>query len=170
VWDGETLLFVLEDGGNNHLYRVRTDGIGAPAAEVDGESWVTGYDVAAGTIAHTVSSPTSPGELYCAERRLTDVTGAFTGGCALSEPERFTAVSADGSEVEAWLMRPVGFEPGRRYPVLLNIHGGPFSQYGNKFFDEFQVLADRGTARNGGGRSAALSRAVPGGVRSTTRM
>jgi dipeptidyl aminopeptidase/acylaminoacyl peptidase len=170
VWDGETLLFVLEDGGNNHLYRVRTDGAGAPAAEVDGESWVTGYDVAAGTIAHTVTSPTTPGELYCAERRLTDVTGGFTGGRAFSEPERFTAVSADGSEVEAWLMRPVGFEPGRRYPVLLNIHGGPFSQYGNKFFDEFQVLADAGyvvlysNPRGSSGYSEEWGRAIRGPV------
>jgi dipeptidyl aminopeptidase/acylaminoacyl peptidase len=41
-------------------------------------------------------------------------------------------------------MRPAGFREGERYPVLLNIHGGPFTQYGNKFFDEFQVYTGAG--------------------------
>jgi dipeptidyl aminopeptidase/acylaminoacyl peptidase len=170
VWDGDSLLFVLEDGGNNHLYRVPSDGAGKPTSAVDGELWVTGYDVAAGTIVHTVTSPTSPGELYCGERRLTDVTGPFTVGRSFAEPERFTAVSADGSEVEAWLMRPLGFEPGRRFPVLLNIHGGPFSQYGNKFFDEFQVSAAAGYAvlfsnpRGSSGYSEEWGRAIRGPV------
>jgi dipeptidyl aminopeptidase/acylaminoacyl peptidase len=168
VWDGETLLFVLEDRGNNHLYRVRANGVGAPAAAVGGELWVTGYDVAAGTIVHTASSPISPGELYCGDHRLTNLTEAFTDGRKLAEPERFTAVSADGSEVEAWLMRPVDFQPGRRYPVLLNIHGGPFSQYGSKFFDEFHVYADSGyvvvysNPRGSSGYSEEWGRAIRG--------
>jgi dipeptidyl aminopeptidase/acylaminoacyl peptidase len=168
VWDGETLLFVLEDRGNNHLYRVRADGVGAAAALVGGDLWVTGYDVAGGTIVHTASSPISPGELYCGERRLTTVTEAFTDVRALSEPERFTVVSADGSEVEAWVMRPLGFQPGRRYPVLLNVHGGPFSQYGNKFFDEFQVYAQSGyvvlysNPRGSSGYSEEWGRAIRG--------
>src|SRR5262245_783408 len=135
-----------------------------------GDVCVTGYDVAAGTVVHTVTSPTSPGELYCGERLLTDVTGPFTVGRSFAEPERFTAVSADGSEVEAWLMRPVGFGPGRRFRVLLNIHGGPFSQYGNKFFDEFQVFAAAGYAvlysnpRGSSGYSEEWGRAIRGPV------
>ena len=41
-------------------------------------------------------------------------------------------------------MKPLGFEPGRRYPLLLNVHGGPHAQYGYPFFDEFQVQAGAG--------------------------
>ena len=43
-------------------------------------------------------------------------------------------------------MRPTGFQEGTAYPVLLNVHGGPFTQYGNKFFDEFHVFTGAGYA------------------------
>src|SRR5919204_1847853 len=168
VWDGQTLLFVVEDGGANRLYRVGVDGSGSPELVTGGETWVSGFDCVDGTIVHAATSPTSPPELYSGEHRLTEVTTAFTEAVQLAEPERFTAVSADGAEVEAWLMRPVGFEPGRRYPVLLNIHGGPFSQYGNRFFDEFQVYAGAGYAvlyanpRGSSGYSEEWGRAIRG--------
>jgi dipeptidyl aminopeptidase/acylaminoacyl peptidase len=170
VWDGETLVFVLEDGGNNHLYRVRADGAGGPEPVLGGDVWVTGYDAAGGRVVHTVTTPTSPGELFSGEGPLTEVSRPFADGRELAEPERFTAVSADGSEVEAWIMRPLGFEPGRRYPALLNIHGGPFTQYGNKFFDEFQVQAGSGyvvlyaNPRGSSGYSEEWGRAIRGPV------
>jgi dipeptidyl aminopeptidase/acylaminoacyl peptidase len=170
VWDGETLLFVLEDEGNNHLYRVPANGGAPPEQVVAGERWVTGFDCAEGQIVHATTTPTSPPEVYCGERRLTEVTQPFVEGHELAEPERFTAVSTDGAEVEAWLMRPLGFEPGRRYPVLLHIHGGPFAQYGNKFFDEFQVYAAAGyvvlyaNPRGSSGYSEQWGRAIRGPV------
>jgi dipeptidyl aminopeptidase/acylaminoacyl peptidase len=85
-------------------------------------------------------------------------------------PERFTAVSADGSEVDAWIVRPAGLEPGRRYPVLLSIHGGPFTQYGNLFFDEFQVESAAGyvvlysNPRGSSGYSEEWGRAIRGPI------
>jgi acylaminoacyl-peptidase len=54
----------------------------------------------------------------------------------------FTA--ADGLEIEGWLLRPPGFDPGRRHPLVMEIHGGPHSQYGWVFFHELQVLAGQG--------------------------
>ncbi len=170
VWDRDTLLFVLEDRGNEHLYRVRADGLAAPEPVVGGELWVTGFDCAGGRIVHSATTPTTPAELYSGERRLTEVASSFTDAVELAEPERFTAVSGDGSEIEAWLMRPLGFEPGRRYPVLLNVHGGPFGQYGNRFLDEFQVYAGAGYAvlysnpRGSSGYSEQWGRAIRGPV------
>jgi dipeptidyl aminopeptidase/acylaminoacyl peptidase len=108
--------------------------------------WVHGWDAAAGELVYAASTPTSLSELYRGDQQLTSFGAAFTEARELVAPERFTATSADGSEVEAWIMRPAGLEPGRRYPVLLNIHGGPFAQYGNKFFDEFHVYAGAGYA------------------------
>src|SRR5205814_10222045 len=69
-------------------------------------------------------------------------------------------------EVEAWIIRPAGAEPGRRYPTLLNIHGGPYTQYGNRLFDEFQVQAGAGFAvvyanpRGSSGYGEAWGRAI----------
>lgn len=170
VWDGTDLLFCLEDRGCTHLYRACADGCRPPRPEVGGELRVTGYDVQAGTVVHTATTPTLPAELFCGPRRLTEVTQAFCASRPLVEPERFTARSADGAEVEAWIMRPVGFQEGRRYPALLAIHGGPFTQYGYGFFDEFQVYARAGYAvlysnpRGSSGYSEAWGRAIRGPV------
>jgi dipeptidyl aminopeptidase/acylaminoacyl peptidase len=170
VWAGESLLFVVEDAGNNVPYRVPAYGSAEPEPVLDGDVWLTGFDWAGGQAVHTVAKPTSPPEVFSGEKQLSDVSSAFTSSVELSEPERFTAVSADGSEVEAWLMRPAGFEEGRRYPVLLSIHGGPFTQYGDRFFDEFQVYAGAGyvvlysNPRGSSGYSEEWGRAINGPI------
>jgi dipeptidyl aminopeptidase/acylaminoacyl peptidase len=167
VWDGDSVAFGVEDGGNTHVYRAALDG-GELEHIVDGDVWVTGYDARAGDLVYTASTPTSFSELYLRGSPMTDLTAAFAARRELVEPERFVARSSDGSEVEAWLLRPAGFEEGHRYPVLLNIHGGPFTQYGNKFFDEFQVFAGTGYAvlycnpRGSSGYSEAWGRAIRG--------
>ncbi|HJT36908.1 MAG TPA: S9 family peptidase, partial [Actinomycetota bacterium] len=168
VWDGDDLLFVVEDAGNVPLYRVGSTGAGKPEPVVEGDRWITGFDIAGGTLAVTISDPTHLAELFVNERRLSDASDEFTRARAFSDPERFFATSRDGTEVEAWIMRPVGFDPGARYPVLLNIHGGPFSQYGNHFFDEFHVYTGAGyvvvyaNPRGSSGYSEAWGRAIRG--------
>jgi dipeptidyl aminopeptidase/acylaminoacyl peptidase len=165
-WDGEEIVFGVEDRGNVHVYSVPADGSAEPAPLVDGERVVRGFDRRNGTLVHVATTPTTFPELFVGDRRVTDVTAAFPA--ELLEPERFTAISADGTEVEAWIVRPAGLEAGKRYPVLLNIHGGPFTQYGNYFFDEFQVYAGAGYAvvysnpRGSSGYSEAWGRAIRG--------
>jgi len=125
---------------------------------------------------YSADEPTRLSELFAAgprpagagERRLTNVGGAFAAGRELATAERFTAISADGSEVDAWVMKPLGYEPGTKYPTLLNIHGGPFCQYGNAFFDEFQVFCGAGyvvvfsNPRGSSGYSEEWGRAIRG--------
>jgi dipeptidyl aminopeptidase/acylaminoacyl peptidase len=168
IWDGDRIVFALESRGNTHLYAVSADGSAEPELLVGGEIGLGGYDLVAGTLVHTASTGTTMREVYCGERRLSDVGDELASARRLVEPERFTAVSPDGSEVDAWLVRPAGFEEGKRYPVLLSIHGGPFSQYPTSFFDEFQVLAGAGYAvlyanpRGSSGYSEAWGRAICG--------
>src|SRR5436190_3766289 len=172
VWDGERLLFTVEDGGNTHLYAVTADGSAEPELLVGGERVITGFDCRDGRIAFVASTHTTMRELYAGAegRRLTDVGRAFTDGRELVEPERFTAVSKDGTEVDAWVLRPGGFEAGQRYPTVITIHGGPFAQYGTGFFDEVQVYAGGGYAvlfsnpRGGSGHSEEWGRAIRGPV------
>ena len=59
-------------------------------------------------------------------------------------PERITWTVADGTEIEGWVIKPVGYEPGTKYPMILKIHGGPHSAYGNYFFQTFHVLSNAG--------------------------
>ncbi|MDQ1375100.1 MAG: hypothetical protein QOJ09_2438 [Actinomycetota bacterium] len=172
VWDGADLLFATEDGGNVGVYRVPADGKGKPELVIGRDRTVTAFDAQAGIIAFTATDATTPSDLFVLvdgeERRLTSIGARFPERHDVSTPERFTALAPDGTEVEAWLMRPAGFAPGGRYPMLLNIHGGPFTQYGNRFFDEFQVQAGAGyvvlyaNPRGSSGYSEAWGRAIRG--------
>jgi dipeptidyl aminopeptidase/acylaminoacyl peptidase len=170
VWDGEDIWFTYDDGGNVRLARVTSTG-GDIEVVVGGDRWVTGFDVRAGVVAFCVTTPTELPELRVIdgggnERGLSRFGRAFAEARALAQPERFVVTSTGGAQVEAWIMRPVGFAEGERYPTLLSIHGGPFTQYGNRFFDEFQIEAGAGFAvvycnpRGSSGSSQAWGRAV----------
>jgi dipeptidyl aminopeptidase/acylaminoacyl peptidase len=168
IWDGGRLVFGVEDSGNVHVYSVAADGSGAPEPILQGERVISGFDLSNGTLVHTQTTPTAPAEVYAGDRALTEVGRGFVDGRELIEPERFTAISEDGTEVDAWVVRPPGFEAGKRYPTLLTIHGGPFSQYTTAFFDEFQVYAAAGyvvlyaNPRGSSGYSEAWGRAIRG--------
>ncbi len=169
IWDGDSLLFAVEEHGNTHVRRVPAAG-GNVEPAVSGDLWVTGFDAVGDVEAHAASTPTMPSEIFVGDRRLTEVSKAFCEQAPLQPSERFVAVSPDGEEVEAWLVRPHDLGEGQRYPLLLNIHGGPFTQYGNKFFDEFQAYARAGYAvvysnpRGSSGYSEEWGRAIRGPV------
>ena len=169
VWDGDRIAFGVEDGGNVHVYTVPADGSGEPELLVGGEQSTGLYDLVDGVVAYTASTHTRPAELFTGDgKRITSVCDDFVAGREISDVERFTAVSADGTEVDAWLVRPPDFDESRRYPVLLTIHGGPFSQYGTGFFDEVQIYAGAGycvlfsNPRGGSGYSEEWGRAIRG--------
>jgi dipeptidyl aminopeptidase/acylaminoacyl peptidase len=154
--------------GNTHLYRVAADGSRSPELAVGGDLSVTGFDVADGRLVHTATDLLDLPELFEGADRYTTVTEDFRATVTPIEAERFDVTSADGSAVDAWVMKPAGYQVGTSYPVLLNIHGGPFTQYGNRFFDEFQVYAHAGyvvlfaNPRGSSGYSEAEARAIRG--------
>ncbi len=168
AWEGDNVLFSVEDSGNVHLYRAPADGRGKPELMVGGDRTISSWDCAGGATAYVASTPVTLNEVFASANgcQLTSFTEAFTATVELSPPARFLSTSSDGTEVECWAMAPVGAEPGRTYPTLLNIHGGPYTQYGNRFFDEFQVQAGAGfgvvycNPRGSSGYSEAFARAT----------
>ena len=76
--------------------------------------------------------------------RLTSVNEDVLTQVNLSKPEPFIFQSPDGLEIEGWMIRPVGFDAVKKYPAVLEIHGGPAVTYGLAFFHEFQLLASNG--------------------------
>lgn len=108
------------------------------------------FDAAGRNVAYVSTSVTKPTELYIAgvdgrsERKLTGFNDALNREIAWSDAERFTFKSVGDVEIEGWLMKPYGYQPGTRYPLVLYIHGGPHSQYGEQWFDETQNLAAAG--------------------------
>jgi dipeptidyl aminopeptidase/acylaminoacyl peptidase len=168
AWAGQYLLFTIEDAGNIHLCRVPSDGHGQPELLVGGQQTISTWDWAGDTLGYAAGTAVTLAEVFVGTpgRRLTSFTDAFTAEIELSRPERFEATASDGSQVECWAIPPIGAEAGRRYPSLLNIHGGPYSQYGNRFFDEFQIQAGAGfgvvycNPRGSSGYSEAWARAI----------
>jgi dipeptidyl aminopeptidase/acylaminoacyl peptidase len=98
------------------------------------------------------------------------VTDGFVRTANPQPAERFTAPApaSDGLEVDAWIVRPPDFDPDATYPALINIHGGPFTQYGDYFYDEAQHQARAGfvviycNPRGGSGRDQAWGHAIRG--------
>jgi dipeptidyl aminopeptidase/acylaminoacyl peptidase len=145
VWDEDALYFGVEDGGCVHLYRLRGDSC---EPVVTGTRWITGYDARADVLAFSATSTTEPTELSVlragAERQLTAHQSAFRTACPALTAEKFTVRSEDGCALDAWVMLPPEVPPGERRPVLVNVHGGPHTQYGERWFDEFQLYATAG--------------------------
>ncbi len=169
--DGGFIYFGIEDRGSVPVYRVSPQG-GAAECVIDGERQISSLSIAEnGTLAFTATDPITPAELFVrdatGERRLTDLNRAFKDEVELVAPRRFSYERA-GYTLDCWVMPPAGAEPGRRYPALLNVHGGPATQYGYTFFDEFQVQAGAGYAvvftnpRGSQGYGEAFTRAVRG--------
>ena len=168
VWeDPKTLLATAEDRGSTHLYRFSSDGSSAPEAVTEGAISIQSFDAAGGVIARCQTSTKHPAELFVDDEQRTSVSARFSEG--LLDWEKYTVPTIDGTdEIDCWITRPVDFDPSKTYPVLLNVHGGPFTQYGEYFFDEFQMQAAAGfvvlcgNPRGGSGREKLLGSGDPG--------
>ena len=77
-------------------------------------------------------------------RQLTHSNDELFGELNLTEPEEIRYKSFDGKSIQAWLQKPPGFDPAKKYPLILNIHGGPHAAYGYIFEHEFQWMAAKG--------------------------
>jgi dipeptidyl aminopeptidase/acylaminoacyl peptidase len=80
------------------------------------------------------------------ERQLTHVNEKLWADLDLAKVERLPYKSTDGWAIDGFLVKPIGFEAGKKYPMILSIHGGPAGQYGVDWYHEFQVYASRGYA------------------------
>lgn len=78
-------------------------------------------------------------------KKLTNFN-SWMRGLKLSKPESFEVEASDGQEIEGWIMKPVDFEEGKKYPAVVEIHGGPKTAYGGGYVHEFQTLASEGYA------------------------
>lgn len=79
-----------------------------------------------------------------AMKQLTHFNDQWSEGVSIARPEDLTLDSPDGSKLHVWVLKPADFDPNKRYPGILEVHGGPHTQYGWVFFHEFQVLAAQG--------------------------
>ena len=98
---------------------------------------------------YSVSTPTRIGDLYVMDRsrqskQITHINDGLFSKLNLTEPEEIWYKSFDGKNVQAWIQKPPNFDPSKKYPLILNIHGGPHAAYGYVFDHEFQWMAAKG--------------------------
>ena len=131
--DGRYIYFTFENHGGRHLARIRLRDERIERL-IEGDRVVSAYDVdARGNVAARIAEGNRAAELYAGSRgrldRLTELTDEFFASRELGAREKVSYTLDDGTVVEAFVTRPVGFREGRRYPTILKIHGGPVAQF-----------------------------------------
>ncbi len=144
--DGDYLYFITTEYGNAHLNRIDMEGNTEKLTRVKGS--VDGFDVHDGKIIFIGFRDLKLQELYelndGEEVQLSNFNEWVLKERKLSQPERLTFTTKEGISIEGWVMKPVDFEEGKKYPAILNIHGGPKTVYGEIFFHEMQYWANEG--------------------------
>lgn len=152
IWTGDSsgIYFTASESGSVNLYF--TDLAGNYRVVTKEEGHLFGVSLTAGKAVATVSYPVEPSEVYSIDLstgkldKLTSFNKKALENIELSRPESFTYKSVDDWTVHGWIMKPVGFEEGKKYPLILEIHGGPHTMYANTYFHEMQMLAAQGFA------------------------
>lgn len=155
-WDNDgQVYFIATHGAGTRLFQIPADASRAPQPITGPDRHLYTFSMApdAGLVAFASADPACPGDIFSqplanlssASQRQTDLNRAWLEQRYITPPETIHVPSTDGSvEIEGWLLKPPGFDPGKKYPLLLEIHGGPHTSYGNSFNYEFQMLAAQG--------------------------
>jgi dipeptidyl aminopeptidase/acylaminoacyl peptidase len=147
--DGSSVYFQVEDSGERQLAAVPAGG-GRVTRVIDGPRSVNSVTIAEdGTVVALISQESEPGNLYLREdggslRKLTLNNDELLSGIELAEVEEVHFPSADGTEIEGFVFKPLDFQEGVRYPTILRIHGGPVGQYTWGWNFEAQLFAANG--------------------------
>ncbi|HEY6958542.1 MAG TPA: S9 family peptidase [Candidatus Limnocylindria bacterium] len=150
--DRSRIIFVGSDQGTANVYSVAASG-GDVRSETMGAHQVVSLSLAndASRYACVLSSATLPGDVAVGAlgqgpRAITEINGELLRSRFIAAPERVEFTGADGWKIEGWMLKPRGFDASKKWPMVLEVHGGPHGAYGHGFFHEFQVLAGRGYA------------------------
>jgi dipeptidyl aminopeptidase/acylaminoacyl peptidase len=146
--DSGSLYYGLPAQGTINLHQVSLSGADRALTHEQGRLHLSSFS-RAGLAAGVLETPTQEGEIALVEvrtgqvRQLTHVNDALAE-VELSKAEGFWAKSKDGTPVQGWMIKPPGYDPAKRYPMILDIHGGPHSMTGGGFDFRYQDFAARG--------------------------
>jgi acylaminoacyl-peptidase len=155
--DGKGVFFQFDEEGTTKVGRVSLDGqVTVRAVDVGGTtldrpyasgSFSVGGD---GTVAFTLTGAAHPAEVAVRRpggevRRLTSLSADLLGHRTLGKVEEIRYKSShDGRAIQGWIVLPPHFDPKQKYPLILEIHGGPFADYGPRFAVDMQLYAAAG--------------------------
>lgn len=151
IWsaNGKEIYFQVSENGSTRIYKVRSSGRGL-ARVIGGKVHITAASLAGRTnlIASAISNSTTPAEIFISSvkpgskpKQVTDLNAELTKKVDIRKPEEMIVRGHDGYPIHTWILKPPNFSAGRKYPSIMEIHGGPRVQYGHTFFHEMQYLA-----------------------------
>jgi dipeptidyl aminopeptidase/acylaminoacyl peptidase len=148
--DGGAIYFTAEDRGSVHLYEW-SKGKGVRPLTSGPEALTDPTIGKGGAIAAIRSSFRSPGDVVLIDPRrpqtvqqLTHLNDELLRGVTLADAEELWYGSSGGARIQGWVVKPPDFDPKRHYPLLLEIHGGPYAMYNVRFSPQFQNFAANG--------------------------
>ncbi len=151
-YDSKEVYFTAQNSGRVCLYRAPADG-GKVIPVIEDNGQITSFSLGKnGEIFYVYTDFTHPPEIYWSivygsgKEKLTSFNKKITEEVEIIESEEFSYPSFDGLRIEGWLMKPYGFKKGKKYPMVLAVHGGPHGQYGYRLSRTylFQFLAANG--------------------------
>lgn len=173
--DGKVLYFQISEHGSTKLMAITVDG--ASLYSLIDENGCVGpfsLDRNQKKVAYFFGTMDDPGQIWIrdmetgAVRQLTHVNADLFAHLQLSSVREVWFTARDGYKLQGWIMTPPGFDPKKKYPSILEIHGGPQAQYGNLFMHEFEYLAAGGYVvfftNPAVERGTAKSMSMPSGV------
>jgi len=143
--DNGELYFTTTKGGDSHLYKVNAEGLITGIVIEEGS--VDGISVKNGSILYIGMKKNTLQELYLHDetsRKVTTFNDAIQEELELSNPIPLSLLLNDGLSIDGFILKPVGYVEGEKYPVLFEIHGGPKTVYGSVFYHELQYFASKG--------------------------
>jgi dipeptidyl aminopeptidase/acylaminoacyl peptidase len=150
VWsaDGKTLTVLVAKQGRANLERFDVmSGEVSPLTKAD--QAISEYNSNGSQMVAEISTPTIINDLFLIgsdgnQKRLTNINEKLFSDLNLTAPEEIWYKSFDGRKIQTWIQKPPDFDPKKKYPLILNIHGGPHAAYGFVFFHEIQWMAAKG--------------------------
>jgi dipeptidyl aminopeptidase/acylaminoacyl peptidase len=149
--NGNMLRFSSQIRGNSHLFEVSRTG-GAIRQVTEGERRLSSFSTTDNgrLMAYTATDAVTPAEVFVSradgsrELQLTRFNEEWMADRTINPAEEILWTVEDGTEIQGWVIKPVGYKEGESYPLVMKIHGGPHSYYGNTWFQAFHTLSASG--------------------------
>jgi dipeptidyl aminopeptidase/acylaminoacyl peptidase len=174
--DGTKLFFPVSRHGRSELYSIDVDGNNfSPIAGAQGVVGSYSFDTAQDKLAYFMGKIGDPGQVYLQEigtveeKQLTRINEDLFSNIDFGSIEEVWIKGPDQNDLQGWILKPPDFDPKKKYPSILEIHGGPLTQYGEYFMHEFYYLAAAGyvvhfcNPRGGRGYGEEHAKAIWGG-------
>ena len=152
VWiSDDEVLALASQQGSTHVFRFRVTGRAVnPKQVTTGNRRIGGFAVTDLGLAYVVGTINRPKELFASnadggdEIQISHANDKTLTDLSLVNAIDITAKSHDGMEIQTWLLPPAEMKDGEKYPLIVQIHGGPHGMYSYDFFHEMQAMSARG--------------------------